>query len=146
MVKLSKLDKEFVLKELNSQLSIVHLKCDGYSIFLNLERFKMKLVIGIYINGSLKGDWFSKPEDYPESKFLPIKRRALYSTKVKNQIIKCLGKRRAAKEYPELNEMKEYKFPYFSSANAAITHLQNICESIEIIKEQTPYERLSKIA
>ena len=132
---LNKVQKLLVIEQLSSQFKTVRLICDGYEISLKLERYKMKLIIGIYINGQINGSWFTKPEDHPEAKFLPIKKKARFSPTQKKEIIKTCGKRNALKHFPHLNEVCEIKFPYFNTAGSAIAHLIKVSKSIELITE-----------
>lgn len=131
---ITKEQKTFILEQLNSQFNSVHLLCDGYDITLKMERYKMKLVIAIYVNGSVKGVWLTKPEEQPESKFLASHQKSYYSAKEKAERIKVFGKREANKRY-ELDKKFEYKFPYFSTAKAALSHLIKVSDSIELIGE-----------
>lgn len=135
MATLSKQDKDYVTKQFSLFPPEVQIKCDDHIVTLKLERFKMKLVIGIYINGVIKGEWFTKPEKHPESNYLPIKRRAYYTPKVKAQIIKLYGKRQAVKEYPNLNKIHESKFPYFTTPRSALTHLLKVSSKCEVLRE-----------
>ncbi|ENX20170.1 hypothetical protein F892_03093 [Acinetobacter vivianii] len=146
MATLSKEDKAFVLEQLNSQLKTVNLKCDEFKISLALERFELKLIVGIYVNDKLEGKWFTKPEDYPFTKYLPVKRKNRYSPLKKQKIIKLYGKRRAYKEFPDLDEVIERPWPFFNTSRAALNHLLKVSDSIELIKESTARESLSKIA
>ncbi|MFN3289324.1 MAG: hypothetical protein ACK410_02630 [Acinetobacter sp.] len=133
-MKLSKEQKTFILEQLNSQFKSVQMLCDGYEITLRMERYKMKLVIGIYVNGSVKGVWVTKPEKHQESKFLASHQKSYYSAKEKAERIKVFGKREANKRY-DLDKKFEYKLPYFSTAQAALTHLIKVSDSIELIGE-----------
>ncbi|RSN77916.1 hypothetical protein [Acinetobacter haemolyticus] len=146
MATLSKADKDYILEKLNSQLSMVYLKCDENKVSLTLERHKMKLVIGIYVNHEFRGDWLFHPEKHPESKYLPIKRISKYAPSAKQRVIKTFGKRKAYKLYPDLDEVIERPWLYFNTARSALNHLLKVSESIEVIKETVPHERLSKIA
>lgn len=133
---LSKEQKAFIIKELNNQMSVIKLNCDGFEVSLSLERVQnFKLAIGLYVNGFMKGSWIIRPDDYHESKFLPIRTKSKYSPKIKQQIIKIWGKRRAYKEYPDLDEKIEYKGSHFSSARSALNHLNKVSESIELLTE-----------
>ena len=134
MAKLSKEQKTLILEQLNSQFKSVQMLCDGYEITLRMERYKMKLVIGIYVNGSVKGVWVTKPEKHQESKFLASHQKSYYSAKEKAERIKVFGKREANKRY-DLDKKFEYKLPYFSTAQAALTHLIKVSDSIELIGE-----------
>jgi len=132
MAKLSKEQKDLILKQLNCQFNAVYLMCDGYEITLKMERYKMKLVISIYVNGSVKGAWAVKPEEHPESKFLASHQKSYYSAKRKAEIIKIFGKCKANKRY-NLEQKFEYKLPFFSTAQAALNHLIKVSDSIELI-------------
>ncbi len=133
-MKLSKAQKDFILKQLNRQFEMVVLMCDGYEITLKMERYKMKLVIGIFVNGSVKAAWAAKPEEHPESKFLASHQKSYYSAKRKAEIIKAFGKREANKRF-NLDQKFEYKLPFFSTAQAALNHLIKVSDSIELIGE-----------
>lgn len=133
---LSKEQKEFILKTLDSQFQMVYLMCDGYEVSLQLERVQnLKLAIGIYVNGWMKGDWLLHPADHPESKFLPIRSKALWKPKQKQEIIKTFGKRQAYKNFPSLDEKIEMKGSHFSSGRAALNHLIKVSDSIELLAE-----------
>lgn len=131
---LTKEQKAFIFKQLNSLFKTVYLMCDGYEITLKIERYKMKLVIGIYVNGSIKGDWFIDSKNHPESKFLAIRHKSHYSAKNKAEIIKAFGKREANKRF-DLDKKYEYRLPYFNTAQVALNHLIKVSESIELVTE-----------
>lgn len=133
-MKLNKEQKLFIIEQLNSQFKSVHLMCDGYEITLKMERYKMKLVISIYINGCIKGAWGIKPEEHPESKFLAIRQKSYYPAKRKAEIIKAFGKREANKRF-DLDKKLEYKLPFFTTPQAALNHLIKVSDSIELIGE-----------
>jgi hypothetical protein len=134
MAKLSKEQKTLILEQLNSQFKSVHLLCDGYDITLKMERYKMKLVIGIYVNDSVKGVWVTKPEEHQESKFLASHQKSYYSAKEKAERIKVFGKREANKRF-DLNKKFEYKLPFFTTPQAALNHLIKVSDSIELLTE-----------
>lgn len=132
---LTKDQKAFILKKLESQMNTIELNCDGFKIWLSLERCKMRLVVAIYINGWFKGGWLLSKEPCPEAKYLPIKRRAVYTAKQKAQIIKALGKREAKKAFPNLDDVYEHRGAFFSSPKAALAHLIKVSETIELVTE-----------
>lgn len=131
---LTKEQKAFVLEQLSNQFRAVHLMCNGYEITLKIERFKMKLVVGIYVNGSINGAWITNSEDHPESIFLATHHKSYYSAKNKAEIIKAFGKREANKRF-DLDKKHEYKLPYFNTAQAALSHLIKVSDSIELLTE-----------
>ena len=59
-----------IAKERCTLFSSCNLECDGYKISLKEGRSKNRILIGIYVNGWCKGEWFSKEnENCPEIKF-----------------------------------------------------------------------------
>ena len=133
---LTKEQKEFILNQLTSQFSRVDLLCDGFEVQLKLERVQnLKLAIGVYVNGWMKGSWLLKPEDYKESKFLPVRTKSAYSPKKKQEIIKAFGKREAYKSFPKLDAKIEIKSSYFNTARSALSHLIKVSDSIELLTE-----------
>lgn len=134
MTTLTKVEKDYIVKELNSQFSQVVLMCDGYRVSLALERVQdFKLAIGIYVNHMIKGAWMLKPNEHPESKFLPIRQKALYSSTKKAKIFKEFGKIRAREYFPNLDLVHEYRGSHFSTGRAAINHLIKVSDSIELL-------------
>lgn len=132
---LSKEQKTLILEQLNSPFTTVRLLCDGHEIALKLVRHKMKLVVSIYVDGTVKAIWSMEHEKHPESKFLAPHFIHCYKPKQREKLIKAWGKRRAYKEYPDLDEKREYRLPYFSSATRALNHLIKVSESIELVTE-----------
>lgn len=129
---LNKEQKAFAIKELETY-NHVQLKCDGYEISLRIQRHKMKLVVGIFVDGTVKGVWCSEHEKHPEAKYLAPYFISKYKAAFKAKILKAYGKRRAYKEYPELDDKHEYRLPYFSNATKAINHLIKVSDSIELL-------------
>jgi len=135
---LSKKQKDFAINRLKSQFQQVKLKCDGYEVALRLVQVTdSRLAVQIYVNDYFKGVWLTKPEEYEESKFLPVRIKSLYSPKEKKEILKKFGKRNAYKYFPNLDEKLEHKFTHFSSGRVALTHLIKISDSIELLGEMT---------
>lgn len=129
---LSKEQKAFAIKELESY-NHVQLKCDGYEISLRIQRHKMKLVVGIYVNGTVKGIWSMEHEKHPEAKYLAPYFVSKYKPSFKAKTLKIYGKRRAYKEHPILDDKHEYRLPYFANATKAINHLIKVSDSIELL-------------
>ena len=133
-MKLSKEQKEFAIKELDT-CSRVELLSDRYEISLRIQRHKMKLVVGIFVNHTVKGCWCSESSEHPEAKYLAPYFVSKYKPTFKNKLLKIYGKRKAYREHPDLDDKYEYRLPYFSSATRAINHLIKVSESIELITE-----------
>lgn len=130
---LSKEQKAFILKSLESQFNHIELNCDGFIIWLSLKPYKMRLVIDIYINGVFKGKWLGLTKEHPETKYLPTKKTAVFTPKRKAEIIKSLGKREAKKLFPNLDVVVEQPTCFFTSPKAALSHLIKVSDSIELL-------------
>lgn len=131
---LTKEQKAFAIKELETW-NHVQLICDGYEIALKIQRHKMKLVVGIYVNGTIKGSWCTDHSEHSEAKYLAPYFINKFKPSFKAKILKLYGKRRAYQEYPDLDAKHEYRLPYFANATKAINHLIKVSESIEILTE-----------
>lgn len=134
---LTKEQKAFVLKQLESPLNSVDLQCDGFKITLRLVRHNLRLVVCIWINDWFKGEWCNVDAKHPETKYLPSKSKAFFSPKRKAEIIKAFGKRKAKQLFPMLDEKVEYRINSFSSPKTALAHLIKVSENIELITEMT---------
>ncbi|OTG68289.1 hypothetical protein B9T25_06300 [Acinetobacter sp. ANC 4470] len=131
---LSKEQKTFAIKELEKG-NRVNLTCDSYEISLMIQRHKMKLVVGIYVDGTVKGIWCAEHEKHPEAKYLAPYFINVYKPSFKQKLIKLCGKRRAYKEYPDLDAKHEHRLPYFANVTKAINHLIKVSDSIELLTE-----------
>lgn len=134
--KLSKEQKDFILKRLSHLFTNVQLLCDGHKIDLSMRRVsKMKLGIVLYIDGFFKGEWIYKPEEHRQSKFFPDRYKSVFNPTVKKKLTKLYGVKKVYKEYPDLDKKVHYKDPYFNTAKSAIDHLIKVSESIELLTE-----------
>jgi len=131
---LTKEQKSFAIKELETW-NHVQLMCDGYEISLRIQRQKMKLVVGIYVNGEIKGCWCTKHQEHSEAKYLAPYFVNVWKAKSKAELIKTYGKRAAYKRFPDLDAKNEYRLPYFANATKAINHLIKVSETIELVTE-----------
>ena len=86
-MKLSKEQKEFAIKELDT-CSRVELLCDGYEISLRIQRHKMKLVVGIFVNHTVKGCWCTESSEHPVAKYLAPYFVSKYKPTFKNKLLK----------------------------------------------------------
>jgi len=131
---LTKEQKAFAIKELETKWQLL-LNCDGYEIMLKIQRHKMKLVIGIYVDGTVKGCWCTDHSEHPEAKYLAPHFINKFKPSFKAKILKLYGKRRAYQEHPDLDVKHEYRLPYFANATKAINHLIKVSDSIELLTE-----------
>lgn len=131
---LTKEQKAFAISELETKWKL-QLKCDGYEITLKIQRHKMKLVVGIFVNGTIKGAWCTEYKEHAEAKYLAPYFIPVWKTNSKKELIKTYGKREAYKRFSDLDAKHEYRLPYFSNATKAINHLIKVSDSIELLAE-----------
>lgn len=131
-MKLSKEQKEDLIKELTLPWGSVNLMCDGYLVSLNVERkTAMTFRIYTYINGLMKGAWIIGSNPVPEQKFLRQSIRPNLSPAKRIKMEKALGKRHVSKDEFLSGSYTVY-FPDWSTGKVAINHLCKVCESITI--------------
>ena len=123
-----------VAKERCTLFSSCELECDGYKISLKEGRSKNRILIGIYVNGWCKGEWFSKEnENCPEIKFYPLKETFLYKKKDREEFLK-MGKKY---KNPMWIESAKKRYVYGDMTAASFeqikTHLIKTCKSIKLL-------------
>lgn len=121
---MSKLSKEQIKALINKGLvtHIIRLKCDGYAITLRDGIYKRKIRTRLYVDGLMSATWWLEPTENAESKFyLPAVVYRKKSTRSKK------------KERIEL-DMRQ---PDFASIGQALRHLNSVCDSVEVIEEQS---------
>lgn len=121
---MSKLSKEQIkaLSDKSYIYSGLGLICDGYTISLQERLYKRKLRVVLFVNGHLKGGWIIDPELHPESKFyMPHLRSVKKSPRSKKMVKIDMGVRRVD----------------FASIGQALRHLNSVCDSVEVIEEQS---------
>lgn len=129
--KAPKLSKEqWAWAEENCTLfSSVKMNVDGkYLLSLTEQRTKNKIVIALYVNGQVKGAWFlCKPDEEPapELKYFPVKEEYMYKRSTREGL-RLMGR----KDYDAKFKCSEMCFTSFAQARR---HLENVCESIELI-------------
>lgn len=134
-VKLDKTVKDKIIQELSHPYGRVSLMCDGRKITLDVGQYKpLKYHIAVYVDGVFKGKWLFKDGNHPESKYLYVIKKPVYSSARKAGIIKAFGIRAAKKQF-NLDEKIEGLMPCFPNGRMAINHLCKVCDSIEIIEE-----------
>ena len=107
------------------------LKVDGYSITLKVMRYKMKMVIAVYTDGYIKGEWLVEDCDI---------RRRFYQRR-KHSLLTAADKKKLAKERKSVQKAVQeraayYSFsPYWASFRSLKRHLMKNNESIEICEE-----------
>ncbi|MCP4695874.1 MAG: hypothetical protein GY862_03340 [Gammaproteobacteria bacterium] len=104
----------------------VNLDVDGYRISLQLEQFETyRNVIMVYINGRYEtkhtmkknGKWTEEGR-----RFFQLSVRRAYPRKIKEKAIKSLGLRVVNREFPEIDDVWEIRYPYWRSFRSLKRH------------------------
>jgi len=132
---------EIVEKELAQSWVNVTFEYKGFELSIQRQRLsESKTVLGVFINGEIKGAWTNVFDD-ESSLSAPViikdvwklKSKAKYKADSIKEIEKFYGKRRAKKEYPELHERYEFWLPYFPKASVLVRQFKKL-EGIKLIK------------
>lgn len=119
----------------------VDLLCDGYKVGARVELSKMKLVVTVYVDGYIKGEWiFNDSDSEIPRKFHQEKKRFISSTKMRawyttQSKSTKLWTKEERHEYAEAaKKTSSHWWPHWPSANAFCRHIRKTCTSIEIVK------------
>lgn len=133
---MSKLTKEQwadIEKKLSGVFGMVDLLVDGHTITLSIQRLKMQLVIVVYVDGEIKGSWFTEEGNElvrrfycpHQHYFLPAKIRARY--------------KKMAKKWPDIYAEHGRTYTthsiYWKSFPRLKAHLIKNNENIELVEE-----------
>lgn len=130
---MTKEDWESVERKLRYPGAGAHLKIDGYKVTLRVMTIKMKMVIAVYVNEYIKGEWLVEDCDI---------RRKFYQRR-KHSSLTAAGKKKLVKERKSVQKaIKEqttyYSFtPYWNSFRSLKCHFIKNNESIEICEEES---------
>lgn len=106
--------------KLSGPYGSAYFKCDDYLINAEVSQSKMKLIIGVYVNGWIKGKWYWTGNERDISNMSDIARRFY-----------CLRYKRG------INDRFCYASPQFNTPGAFITHLKKHNPSIEVLDYPT---------
>jgi len=135
-MKLTKEQKAELIEKLGHPYGCVTLMCDGYRIFLRVERAsQLAYRVVTYVNGEWKGVWCSGIDSHPEQKFLNRKETPLAKPSEKAKMEKILGKRAVAKDPWFTKKIVTFDLSW-ASGKTAINHLVKVCDSIEILADE----------
>lgn len=110
----------------------VRLRVDGYDLTLAVRARKpLRFVICPFVNGYFRGEWLvhNQAGEWCEEarRFLPLKKRHLFSPARIKRLGKKLGKK--------LDKTYEHREPFFTAFAALKRHLIANNESIELVPE-----------
>ena len=91
-------------------------------------------VLAVYIDGYIKGEWFTKEATQPPCLKLVWRKRAIsiYKQAEIKKLIQMFGKREVKKRYPNLYKKKEYLDCYFTTAKSLVRQFKRI-KGIELM-------------
>lgn len=127
-------------KHLSGVFGRVELLCDGYKITAEIQKNKMKLVVSVYVDGVIKGEWiFNKGDSEIPRKFHQEIKRFAFSAKYRAHLIKSsksklYTKEMRAKDAADAVRTSSHWWPHWPNAKAFCRHIRKTCTSIEIVK------------
>lgn len=126
--------------QLGHYLGAVDLVCDGHKVQARVVRDKMKLVIAVYVDGVIKGEWIGNEagSEIPV-KFHREKKRYIGGAKYRAWLVKQSKSRIRTKEQREkyaadAKRTTSIWSPCWPNPAALCRHLRKTCTSIEIVK------------
>ena len=135
--KLTKEQLEALALNLTFPFHLVKLMCDDYVISLSVQpknKGGMSYCIAMYIDGHIKGMWYSSANEHPEQKFLNKRINPLYRKSDIAKVEKEHGKRAAKRFVDKYQKTLVFYSPFWPSGKAALNHLNRVCESIEVLE------------
>jgi hypothetical protein len=116
------------------------LRIEDRIITLCLERTKMKLVVGVYVDGAIKGAWCVSESEHDESRFMYRMQRYVYSARTRKiyaQAVRKLGKRAIKGGAADIdpNAKRTDLVPWFPSVTKVRTQYEKTFKTIELVTE-----------
>jgi len=101
-------------------------------------------VLAVYIDGYIKGEWFTKETTQPPCLKQVWRKRtiSIYKPAEKKRIIKSFGKRQAKKCFPNLDEKKEFLDCHFTTAKSLVHQFKRIKGIHLMLIGGVPYESM----
>lgn len=112
---------------------VVKLQADGYEILLLTEQYKMKLVIAVYVDGKIKGEWLAQDCEI-RRKFYRCSTRSLLTRKEREKLKR--NKKSIREEIMRVATYHAYS-PYWESFRSLKRHLTKNCSTIVSYEEET---------
>jgi hypothetical protein len=114
------------------------LRIEDRIITFRLERTKMKLVVGVYVDGAIKGAWCVSEHD--ESRFMYRMQRYVYSARIRKiyaEAVRKLGKRAIKGGAADIdpNAKRTDLVPWFPSVTKVRTQYEKTFKTIELVTE-----------
>lgn len=145
-------DWQKIKQDLSVTYGHVYLRCDGYLIYAYMTRHKMKLLIEVYVNGCIKGEWIYTGRESKKDRMGDIARKFYCLTLVRmpkdaKELIKKMEKvygKRACKKRGVYDRWVQ-ALPWFATPGAFVTHIKKNNDSVEIIDRETHERELETL-
>jgi len=111
-----------------------HLQCDQHRVTLQVQLDKLRMVIVVYVDGEMKGEWMKSDSDIAKRFMRPVKFCAVRFGKHE----KKLGKRWVAKMKAQYTST--YYMPVWTNFEAMRRHLIKNNTNITIEGKETTHE------
>ncbi|KUZ02546.1 MULTISPECIES: hypothetical protein [unclassified Burkholderia] len=132
MSKLSRKDIEKIDMELSFPYGCVVLRCDGYTVTIEVQRTKPRRYdLMVFVNGRFRGSYLK--EDAPEHRFYRPVKISAYKPSERAHIEKQFGKRNARKYFPNLDKTSTIFAMTWISTGAMLRHFARVCESVTLV-------------
>lgn len=121
-------------------LASISLLVDGRTVRLHNVRDKQRIVIAVYIDGWIKGEWLNPDKECPERAYMRAQPKYVFGKKYRDNLEKLekkLGKKRA-KELgvaSDRNAKRISYWPWFPSVRALKSQYEKTFKSIELVTE-----------
>ncbi|MXS82252.1 hypothetical protein [Nitrosomonas oligotropha] len=127
-------------KSLSYPYGSVKLRCDGYDVSAFVMTDKMKLVIEVFVDGFIKGEWLLNEHEIG-IKFYEKKTKYTLNKKEREEARKNMNNKRLGIDLREMfkrhyENKYSYINPCWTSAKSFLRHIRKTCNTIELIEEK----------
>lgn len=134
---MAKLTREQIIAieyELASPYGMVQLKCDGYTVDVQVQAVKpLKYELMVYVDGVFKAGWVLNGGSEEAKRFLRPVAQPKYPAKLRAEFTKIWGKRQVLKEWPDLNDKVTRYLPTWLSAKQMLRHFAKTCSDVALV-------------
>ena len=120
-------------RELSSMYGNAELTIDGYTVTFQTGLCDRRLVIAVYVNGWMKGEWLVKKTEECKRFFRPVV-TSLFKPSDKKRLTKGFNKTMIKKYFPDIDKKGEYYSSHWLSFAPLKRHLIANNKSIVLVK------------
>jgi hypothetical protein len=114
------------------------LRMDDHEVTLQVATDKMKMVIWVYVDGWVRGEWLNHKKPCPEQCYMRRIEKYLWPKKQRDAATKWAkryGKREARELFGDMNKKIVLFTPFFPSVRAARIQYEKMFKDIELVTE-----------